>query len=152
MQPHKTDKFTYQTDGFHFTNVFFYYFTQSLFVLYNNVLLLLFKWLPFEIIWRINPVMNLTDDRNFINRVVFRLLRSKLYKHITNETDRHASSASFLSSINVSGQVDVFLLQIFPDIVHPDLPFPPSASLSLHIHVHVKLHLGVFSPPSFPRV
>jgi len=33
------------------------------------------------------------------------------------------------------GQVDVFLLKVFPDIVHPDLPLPPSASLSLHASI-----------------
>src|SRR6218665_3235976 len=46
------------------------------------------------------------------------------------------------------GQVDVFLLQVFPDIVHPDLPLPSSASLSLH----VKRLLVVVLPPSIPHV
>ena len=31
------------------------------------------------------------------------------------------------------GQVDVFLVQVFPDIVHPDFTLPRSTSLSLHM-------------------
>jgi len=52
-----------------------------------------------------------------------------------------SSSFSVSGRIPNPGQVDVFLLQFFPDIVyacmmmrlHPDLPLPPSASLSLHV-------------------
>ena len=63
-----------------------------------------------------------------IDQISFSLLRQRADDEALT---RLLQTSLFLVALRVAnpGQVEVFLPQIFPDIVHPDLPLSPSASL-----------------------
>src|SRR6218665_75045 len=83
-----------------------------------------------------------------IDQISFSLLRQRADDEALT---RLLQTSLFLVALRVAnpGQVEVFLPQIFPDIVHPDLPLSPSASLSIHVSMP---RLVVFLHPSVPDV
>src|SRR6218665_2968693 len=96
---------------------------------------------------------------HFINFLLsgMALLRISYCCHVKSKVSEQAyyynTLKTFFTSI-VSGhhanpvQVNVFLLQVFPDIIHPDLHLPPISAYSLPPRVRVNPRLVVFLPPS----